>query len=289
MDEAERTERVEAFLESVGEERLAKFGRLICVLVEADHPLADGGRGTEREQFDIAFPDYHQGPDDMRQGYDPYDSKSTFFVGIDLKERVISGVGRMMTKSESPKHSIKVIDDLKARKDNEVTEASVQEQFAVEDLNTVVEFGTIVVPKEYRGTAYNFQASTLLYRSMMHYCRCKKAEAVVTILDEHAAGILDFLGVPFDKLEGAPEVVNDYMGSKKSYAKGGLVKDMEPAVFKRAAKHLVEAFKPSNMQDRRKFKKLIGSAVIGFKMATGVGLDKNIFFASDLEDQQLAA
>lgn len=175
------------------------LGRFACYEIAGDNKYADIGRNVEGEVFGRIFNDT---PRDMKEGYEPYEDQSTFFLSIDRKYERAAGVLRVIEHGEN---GFKTLNDLS----HLVSEDDMLEYHNVDRLQDCYDIGTVAVRRAYRG---NLTSAAQLYRAAQLSAEEKGIKHYIAALDHRAYDrLVSYAGAPFTPLAGLGRV--PYMGS----------------------------------------------------------------------------
>jgi len=200
--------------------------RFVCYRLEGTDPFSDIGRGVEREVFEEAF---ENDAVKMLEEYSPYEAQSLFFVSIDTKQEVPSGVLRIIKDGDA---GLKTTHDLEEKID--LSEETVKDYHHLNDLRDTWDIGTVAVPPEYR--TGEGAVSVQLYRAMYVSALENGINHFISIVDEKPLGKLTgYLGIPFTPLAGTEPF--SYLGSDTSQAVYGYV----PEFYKKMSRKMLTA------------------------------------------------
>jgi hypothetical protein len=182
--------------------------RYITVEVNNNSRYANIGRHIERAVFEEVF---DNDTEQMIEEYGPYEDASRFFITIDRESK--RPAGALRATGNSPNGLKSIIDAEQAP--FFVSEESVMQKHAIDNLDKVWDIGTAAVLPEYRGG--KGLSSVQLFHVMYVSALNNGIEHLVSIIDDKLLRMLrDHFGIPFVSLAGSSP--GPYLGSEKSHA-----------------------------------------------------------------------
>lgn len=186
----------------------------VCYKVAGDDRFSDIGRSVEREVLELTF---GNDAEEMEREYGEFEHDSTFFISVDTRRQVPTGVLRVMELTD---HGSKSLDDID--KYLHVDPQQILDHYHIDDPKTVWDIGTVAVVPELQSAQGTI--SVQLYRAMYVAAMNEKIEHFVSIIDLKAHNkLVGFLGIPFEPLLGSEPF--PYLGSDLSQAVHGYVPD----------------------------------------------------------------